>query len=189
MKILFIRHAETPINVQNLMHKTGALIGLTDLGKEQARKLIKICQENNVEKIFASPEQRTKETAQIIGNGIDKQIEFSPKIAERNWGGWEGWPWDDIDKLLQSMRIEDRYTFVPPNGESWQQMESRLSEFLRYLTAKKYKSVAIVTHEGVLRGLMPILLNLPKGKSLDYHFDNGSVTAFEFKDRAFTQVK
>ena len=70
MKILFIRHAETSINVSKLTHKSGDPIGLTELGQKQSERLTKVCINENVEVIFSSPEQRAVETAEIIARGL-----------------------------------------------------------------------------------------------------------------------
>ena len=52
MKILFIRHAETQTNVNKLTHKTGDLIGLTELGQQQAKQLIQICKNEYKNGVF-----------------------------------------------------------------------------------------------------------------------------------------
>ncbi len=188
MKILFIRHAETQINVEGLMHKTGEPVGLTDFGKKQAESLVSACLEHKVEYVFSSPEERSTETAKIISKGVNKEVEILATLIERNWGDWEGQAWPDIEKHIDKMNLEERYNFVPPKGESWSQMEARLRAALAYITKKNYKVVAIITHEGALRGFMPILLNLPKEESFKYHFENAEVKFFEFINGVFTET-
>ncbi len=188
MKILFIRHAETETNVKELTHKTGDPVGLTELGKKQAQDLGKICKKNQVEIIFTSPEQRAVETADIIAKELNLRLEVLKGFAERNWGEWEGRSWPEIEKVLAPMSLEERYNFVPPEGESWREMEARLKEGLSAITNQQYSSVAAVTHEGALRGLMPLLHNSPRDSSFKYHFDNASVSVFEYQDGIFTEL-
>jgi len=57
--------------------------------------------------------------------------------------------------------MEDRYTFRPSGGESWQDMESRVRMALRHIAQKTYNSVALVTHAGTIR----VILNLLNVKS------------------------
>lgn len=76
------------------------------------------------------------------------------------------------------MAIEDRYKFVPPNGESWEQMEDRLKTAVRLIRSGE-GTAAIVSHGGALRGLMPILKEEPLETSLGYDFKNASVTIFD----------
>lgn len=185
MKLLFIRHAETDTNVKGLTHKTGDSNGLTELGRQQAEKLIDNCRQAGVEKIFTSNEVRAQETANIIAKGIECEMVVLPDLAERNWGDWEGKPWAEIEVVLKPMSLDERYTFIPPNGESWQHMEQRLQKALDEIVAKDKKAVAVVTHEGSLRGLIPILNNAPKETSFGYHFDNASITTYDFIDGKF----
>lgn len=189
MKLFFIRHAETPTNVNRLTHKTGDPIGLTELGQKQAEQLTRFCREEKVQVIFSSPEQRAVETAKIIAKSLGIDIEIINKLAERNWGEWEGKSWSEIEMVLKPMSLDKRYTFIPPKGESWQQMETRLKIGLDNIIASKYATVAVVTHEGALRGMMPLMLNSPKESSFKYHFDNASVTSFEYQNGVFIELE
>ncbi|HEV7423931.1 MAG TPA: histidine phosphatase family protein [Candidatus Paceibacterota bacterium] len=189
MKLLFIRHAETQTNVNQLTHKTGDPIGLTELEQKQAQQLTKVCKEEKVEIVFFSPEQRAVETAEIIAKELNIDLKILQELAERNWGEWEGKPWVEIETVLYPMTLEQRYTFVPPNGESWEQMEARLKQGLDKIIKSDYVNVGVITHEGALRGLMPILLNSLKETSFKYHFENGSITSFEYKDGVFVELK
>lgn len=189
MKLFFIRHAETLTNVKKLTHKTGDSTGLTELGQKQAEQLIKVCRREKVEAIFSSPEQRAIETAGIIAKGLGIDIEIVKELAERNWGEWEGKSWPEIEVVLKPMSLNERYTFIPPKGESWQQMETRLKTSLDNIMVTKYATVVVITHEGALRGIMPIELNSPKESSFKYHFENASITSFECKNGKFSELE
>jgi len=189
MKILFIRHAETPINVSKLTHKTDDPVGLTELGQKQAQQLTKVCKDEGVEIIFSSPEQRAVETAEIIATELKISLEVIKELAERNWGEWEGKAWPEIEAVLKPMALEERYTFIPPKGESWQQMEVRLKNGLDSIIGREYGTVGVITHEGALRGIMPLVLNTPKDSSFKYHFENASITSFEYENGIFKELK
>jgi len=75
------------------------------------------------------------------------------------------------------MTLEERFTFVPPGGESWQQMEQRLLAHLQGWRQLS-KSAAVVAHGGVLRALIPLLLNEPRESSFRYDLDDASVSVF-----------
>ena len=187
MRLLFIRHAETETNVNRLTHKTGDTVGLTEKGKRQAEELIQKCGEENIETIFSSPEQRAVETAQIIAEGLGLEYRILDGLTERNWGQWEGKPWSEIEKALSPMSLEERYTFTPPGGESWEQMETRLQENLTKIIKCEAENVAIITHEGALRGLMPLFLRAPKESSFQYHFENAEIIPFSYENGIFTR--
>jgi broad specificity phosphatase PhoE len=182
MMILLIRHGQTQENVKGVMHRVGDPAGLSNLGEQQARALIAVCEQNRVEAIYTSPEVRARETARIIAEGMDKSYTVLEGFRERDWGQWEGKSWDEIKKALDPMDIEQRYTFVPPGGESWEQMDKRLMNSLNTILNEEKKVVAIVTHEGALRALVNTLNNSPKEDSLKLQFANGSVTIIEYRN-------
>ena len=189
MKLLFIRHAETQTNVSKLTHKTGDPVGLTELGQKQAKQLTKVCKNESVEIVFSSPEQRAVETAEIIATELKISLEVIKELAERNWGEWEGKTWPEIEAVLKPMALEERYAFMPPKGESWQQMEVRLKNGLDSIIGRGYGTVGVITHEGALRGIMPLVLNSPKDSSFKYHFENASITFFEYENEIFKELK
>ena len=151
MKLLFIRHGETTINEQGKVHSLSDSATLTKKGKQQIRSVIPICTDHLVEYIYCSPEPRAVESAHIISSANHTPVEFLPELRERNWGTWAEKPWGEIKKMLEDKTLEDRYTFVPPEGESWQQLAERLQKALMHIASQKHKSVAIITHGGALR--------------------------------------
>ncbi len=188
MKLLFIRHGETTVNTMGFVHKMNDDAVLTKHGREQIESVIPICNDQLVEHIFCSPEPRAIESAHIISKEHNLPIEFLPELRERNWGAWCSKPWSDIKKLLDNKTLEDRYTFVPPEGESWKEMTERLEKAITYIVSQKYKSVAVVTHGGALRALMPMLTHQPLKTSLQYNFENAAAVLFTYKKGIFTLV-
>lgn len=82
---------------------------------------------------------------------------MQPGLQERNFGKWESWDWPKISLELNKLSLEDRYTFRPPDGETWQEMEERLNVSLKSIAGLGYDSVAVVTHAGPIRVILPIL--------------------------------
>jgi probable phosphoglycerate mutase len=188
MKLILIRHGESEVNPQNLVPRKGEPVHLTEKGKEQSRLLVPALQMYDLELILSSPEIRAQETAKIIARALHIPVKTISELSERDWGDWSGKTWEEIKEALDLMSIEERYTFVPPRGESWKQAEERIGKALDTITSRKEKCVAIVTHNGVLRILMPILKNAPKESSLQYDFNNTSVTIFNYEDGKFSEV-
>lgn len=179
MKVLFLRHGQTATNVKAALHRRDDIVDLDEVGVRQAKALAKLCTNEGVQQIFSSPELRARHTAEIIGDSLGLSVAVLPELSERDWGEWAGQTWDDIEAKLQTMDLAERYTFVPPKGESWQQMEERLRLALQKVSDSAVKVVAVVTHGGALRALMPILKNEPKETSFNYDFKNASTTSFE----------
>ena len=188
MRIIFLRHGKTNVNVEGKTHVTGDTSELTDDGISQISKAVSVLKKNNVKRIYCSPEKRALQSAELASQKLNVSLEILDSLRERNWGDWEGKPWNEIKEVLDKFDLEERYNFIPPNGESWKQMESRLNEALTKITNGEENCVCVVTHMGSLRGLIPILKNQQKEVSLKYDFENGSITIFDFENNKFNEV-
>lgn len=189
-RLIFIRHGQTDENLSETLHvHTDEEKGLNEQGIQQIKKVAEVCRVNNVDVIFCSSEKRAIESAEIIAKslGLETPIVL-PEFLERNWGDWEGKSWDEVEEKLSKMTLEERYTFIPPHGESWQQMEERLKQGLEKIINGKWKNIAVVTHGGALRGLIPILKNAPKQISFIYQFRNASITIFDYTNGEYKEV-
>ena len=131
-----------------------------------------IAQSENIEdfsnyEFISSPLIRTKHTLQIIMeilNQTEKKIILDPLLASRKKGILEGIKKEDIKKDFSKEyenQQKDKWTYIPPNGESRQMLYYRIKEFV-----EKYKNkdnLIIVTHKGCAYLMKEILL----GKSED----------------------
>ena len=187
-RLVFIRHAQTTKNVAGKIHRHADPEHLDATGKLQAKALIAVCRRNNVRALYTSPEDRAQETANSIGQGLNLSPKILEDLHERRWGDWEGRNWQDVEQILSGMTLQERYTFVPPHGESWEQMEQRLQRAVEFIVAQGNGVSAIVTHGGALRGLMPMLQNKPKETSFSFNFNNASVSIFDEDNGKYKEV-
>lgn len=169
MKLVIIRHAES----NKMAGLTGAPDAPSPAGKVQIEKLVETCRIENVEAIFHSKQSRAVFAAEALSHALNIPSVPQPGLEERSFGDWDDWEWPRIATKLDQMNAEERYTFVPPNGESWQQMETRLRAALEQIKSEQYSSVAIVTHWGPIRALLPMLKNEPKESTLDLNVEPG----------------
>ena len=163
MKLVIIRHAET----NKIAGLPGDPAALSPAGHSQVKKLVETCRSENVEAIFHSTQSRAVFTAEDLARALNVQSVEQPGLEERSFGDWDEWEWPQIAAELDKLTTDERYTFVPPNGESWQQMEERLRTALQEIVSKQYESVAIITHGGAIRALLPIVKGEPKESTLD----------------------
>jgi broad specificity phosphatase PhoE len=184
MEILLCRHGETNLNIVGKTHLPDDEAGLNDVGRIQASKLALVAAEHTVQEIFCSPERRAIETAQIVGQPLSLKLTVIDSLKERNWGDWNGEPWNKIELKLKDKTLNERYTFVPPHGESWEQMQQRLKRTVDNIVLTVNGNIMIVTHGGALRALVPVLKHEELARSLSYNFDNTSVTSFLYSHPA-----
>ncbi|MCA9385385.1 histidine phosphatase family protein [Candidatus Dojkabacteria bacterium] len=181
MKFILIRHGQTDINAKGDMHEHMSLAGLNQLGIQQIQSLISKLKTYGISHLYSSPEQRTIQSSFILSEALSLPFSIEQNLRERNWGEWEAVGWDNINAKLKDLTLEERYEIVPPGGESWKAVNNRLQEFLANIKKDhtEYEIIAIISHEGTLRALAPLLKDEPKEKSIEYSFENGSMTEIE----------
>ncbi len=161
MNIYVVRHGQTDFNLNGLMQ------GITDnplnsTGIRQAVELSKKLQDIRFEAIYSSPLKRALQTAQIIRarNAYNPPIIVDDRLKEIDMGKWEGRKFMEVREENEELfRKIDRNPFLynPPEGETFEQLVSRVESFLRELLSKDYENVLIVAHQivnGVIRTLL-----------------------------------
>lgn len=184
-KLLLIRHGETEINQTGNIHKANDSAKSTALGRKQAQEAANLCKREHVTKICTSPEIRAQQTATIVAHYLQEDIHILDDLRERNWGEWSQFSWEQIKSRLEKMSFQERYTFSPPGGESWKDMEQRLQQAIELIKGEQGDSVAVITHGGAIRALLPILLNRKREESFQIDPGNGEVLIFSFNGSSF----
>jgi broad specificity phosphatase PhoE len=188
-KIILVRHGETDKNINNSLHASNDPEALNSTGIKQitvtANKLATL----SPYKIYSSKERRALESSKIISDIIKIPVEEINGMQERNWGVFTGKPWGEVKKVLDPMSLDERFNYVPQDGESWKTFETRLIEAIKKIFEESpNKTVVVVTHGGAIRALMPFLLNVPKEESFKYDPNNASLTIFDYDGDKYTQV-
>ena len=128
--------------------------GLTELGKEQARKTAIFLQDKKISKIYSSTYKRTKETAEIINNTLKVEIKFDNRLRERmNWGSI---PNQNLEEFLKEWEYSNFHREFRPkagisssqSGKDAQDVINKISESL------PDKNILLVTHGGVICDLL-----------------------------------
>lgn len=155
-KIYLFRHGETVWNKAKRLqgHKDTPL---TLKGIKQAQlmgeKLSHVLK--NIEpKIFiSSPIGRAHQTAAIIADSINfstESISLEKELKEITFGDWDGLNMEEIlldYELIWQKRTEDKWSFAPPNGESYEAASVRVSGFLKEIPEER--PIIIVAHGSI----------------------------------------
>lgn len=153
--IYFVRHGETASNAEHI--KQGAKGPLTEKGRAQALATAKRfpTRRGSPQVIYASPFERTKETAEIIGKYLNLKVKFSDLLIERkNPSGVVGHNAEDLEvrKILDhidksyhpdDLRIADEENFID--------LKKRASKLLRFIKHRRQKRIIMVTHSRFLK--------------------------------------
>ena len=119
--------------------------------------------------VWSSPLQRCKALAALL----HPNPRFDARLAEMNFGQWEGRPWDSIPQNELDAWAADIAGYAPPGGESPTMVQQRALNFVAELTVHE---AIIVTHAGVIRTLLAHWQGLPPERWTELVFDYGSCT-------------
>jgi len=157
--ITYFVHGTTTDNLDKLA--TGWLPGeLSDLGKEQAKKLGEQTADKSFDVVFCSDLKRAIDSANLAF-GDKYKIIHDDRLREANFGDLNGKPATFKDNMVD-------YIDTPfPNGESFRNIEARLQSFCDFLK-EQYdgKHVAIVAHQAPQLALEVILNNRSWGQAI-----------------------
>lgn len=180
MKLIITRHGQTEQNKLRILQGQG-LGELSELGKEQAKKVANRLKDEAIDYIFSSPLARARDTAEEIRKyHKDKPFELRDELKELHMGAFQGKP-------APEGLMEDRWTkgfFKKTGGEDYSDLVERAKIFLEDIISKfKGKNVLVVAHNGTNQALITALL----GKEWEYireigGLKNTSITIFEFDE-------
>ncbi|MCB1177347.1 MAG: histidine phosphatase family protein [Leptospiraceae bacterium] len=145
--IYLVRHGETEFNLEGKIQGGGLDSPLTEKGKEQAKKLADHLKDSgfSVNRIYASPLGRAMETARILNEALNLEINEEPLLKEINCGNFEGKLISSIDsEKLRKLRVDPEEKY--PGGENVIDVKHRAEQFLNKIRSDKKDSVLIVSH-------------------------------------------
>lgn len=125
--LLLVRHGQTPTTGKILPGRAPGL-HLADTGNEQARNAAaRLAELQHVDAVYASPLERTRETAAPIGKALKLPVKAERGLLEADFGDWTGKELKDLMKLPEWSTVQRApSTFRFPGGESFLEMQSRI---------------------------------------------------------------
>lgn len=122
--------------------------------------------------VWSSPLQRCLRLARLL----DPNARTDDRLAEMNFGDWEGMAWDAVPRAELDAWAADVGGYAPPGGESPLSLQRRAMAFFDQLVAPE---AIVVTHAGVIRTLLAALRGLPPSQWTTLNFDYASRTVIE----------
>ena len=146
--MLLVRHGQTPTTGATLPGRAKGL-HLADAGREQADAVAaRIADLPRVDAVYASPLERTRETAAPIARARGLRVVAEKGLLECDFGEWTGRQLKELMKLPE-WRTVQRYPsgFRFPGGESFTEMQARMTATLQRLCeAHRGGVLAAVSH-------------------------------------------
>ena len=168
VRIALVRHGETFQNREHVVQGQHPHFGrLTEAGMIQARLLGKALAARPFEMVHSSPLERAVLTTALIllprAGDRTLPLAFPPELREIHLGPLQGRPHAE---WKAAMNGAEPMTWRSPGGESWQDVQDRVTRWFRQAVLDApQRTVLIVAHGGVNRGLIASLTGLTMGEA------------------------
>jgi probable phosphoglycerate mutase len=146
--LLLVRHGQTPTTGSTLPGRAKGL-HLADAGRIQAGAVAtRIAGLRNVTAVYASPLERTRETATPIAKALGLKVKTEKGLLECEFGEWTGAKLADLRKKPEWETVQRHPSgFRFPGGESFTEMQARMVSTLdRLAAAHRGETVVAVSH-------------------------------------------
>lgn len=156
MRLILIRHGQTPSNVHGLLDTIPPGPGLTDLGVAQAAAVPATLAAESIDAIYASTALRAQLTAAPLATARGLDVVIRAGLREIAAGDWEmlgdeesvhgylalvgGWLAGDLDRRSPG-----------PGGESGTEVMARFDAVIAEIAATGVTAAAVVAHGAVNR--------------------------------------
>lgn len=182
----FVRHGETDWNAEKRMQGQWES-NLNENGKGHADVNGRWLATLPIEHIWASPQIRVRQTAEIISKHMPLAAnpQFDDRLKEWSSGDWSGMLYADIaierPEEWQAW-VDDRYNYRPPNGENFVDLEVRSDSFFEDAANTPGDTVAVIAHGFIIRVMVSRLAGLSVEEVLAVKQTNDTVIRVTQKD-------
>jgi probable phosphomutase (TIGR03848 family) len=154
--VLLVRHGQTPTTGSTLPGRARGL-HLADTGRAQAQAAAdRIAALKDVAAVYASPLERTRETAKPIAAARGLKVQIERGLLECDFGAWTGSKLRDLMKLPEWQTVQ-RYPsgFRFPDGESFAEMQTRMVGTIDELVARHPgETIVAVSHADPIKAAL-----------------------------------
>lgn len=134
----------------------GLCYGRTDpgLGPEAPAQIARaVAAVDGCSAVVTSPLNRCLALAEPLALALAVDLRQDARLAEMDFGAWEGLQWDAIPRVQSDPWAADPWSVAPPGGETFAMVHARVAAALVDVTA----GTVVVTHAGVIRAARMIV--------------------------------
>lgn len=150
--IYLVRHAQSVGNIERRL--TGRQnYQLTEEGKDQVKKLTRQLENIKFDAAYSSPSIRAIDTIKKLAEKNNIEIQILPELSEMYFGIYDGYKWEDVDKIDPSISMKHEKTneiMGIPNQETSEQVANRMYEIIEKISSEnKDNSNILISSHGV----------------------------------------
>ena len=160
--VCFVRHGTTATTGKVLPGRARGL-HLSDQGRAEAAKAAGALSSLAVSAVYASPLERTRETALAISERVGKPVVAERGLLECDFGSWTGESLAALRKLPDWQTVQHWPSgFRFPGGESFAELQSRLTDTVGMICAAHPGEVVVaVSHADCIKVVLASVLGVP----------------------------
>ena len=151
---------------------------LDETGRRQAEDHGLLLAMLGVDRIYASPLDRARQTVEIVRRHVDPEISFDDRIMEWDCGAWSGHLRRDIPKRwpVEWAALEaDPWHYRGPGCENYPDMIARVAPFVDELLESPHARIAVISHGMIGRVMVGLLMGFGEKEMLAYKQPNNVV--------------
>ena len=160
-RVFLVRHGMTTLAADDRFAGI-TNVQLSDEGREQVRRLAARLQTEKIRAVYASPLDRTMESARILAEPHKLEVQPRDGLREISHGHWEQMTRKEVEKAFPEEAAaweKDPYTFAPTGGESGLAVTARaLPLLMDIVRAHPGSNILVVSHKATIRLLLSSLL-------------------------------
>ncbi|HEY4209447.1 MAG TPA: histidine phosphatase family protein [Puia sp.] len=193
LNVYFLRHGETPFNVDGNRYCGRTDAPLTEKGKGQARLVGEQLRGVALDGVYSSPLQRAYETALVAGGGGGEVVKDT-RLIEVDFGKWEG------------LRREEFVAQDPASWEAWDadpgiaragvvgetglEVVQRVDDFFNEMIRRHPSgNILVAAHNGVNRLYLAYKLGMPLRNYRRIVQENSAITLFSLDEKGELLLK
>ena len=188
-KIYIVRHTETVGNIEKRL--TGRKdYELTDNGIKLVDNLTEKLKHIAFDKMYCSTSDRTFKTIKPLADMQNLNIERIEDLCEMYFGIYDGWKWEDVNKIhpeiKQNQKITNEISGIEKQ-ETMEQVANRMFQCIKDIAEKNIgKKILICSHGVAIEAFLRKIANLPfKYRREDFCQHNTDINEIDFEDGKF----
>jgi broad specificity phosphatase PhoE len=187
--VYLLRHGATEETEKGKLYNDPS-VELTERGRDQAKALGAWLNNIKPDVLACSTAKRVRSTAEIIANETGLTVVPIEHLNEWSVGDWEGRTYVDVkenDPDIYKAWSANPIDNAPPGGESITDLYERIRvQLKKVIKENEGKTIAIVSHAGVIRSILVEALGMPLINFWRISIPVGTVCKIDFSDNFAT---
>jgi probable phosphomutase (TIGR03848 family) len=157
-----LRHGEHNVQGKICAGRMPGVV-LSERGRMEAEGAARRLVGTGVAAIYASPLERTRETAEIVGHRLSLPATILDDLVELDFGEWTGKTFDEVRQDPRwPIWASHRSLSCIPGGETMREVQRRVVEAIMQMREQHPDdTVVVVSHGDVIRAALVFALGMP----------------------------